>query len=131
VILVDTSAWIAFFRDAGSVAESVDAALSQNQVAWCGPIATELRRGFVSPRERTKVLHLLQGCHWLEQPHALWQEAGDLGYALRRRGVTVKTLDLLIATYALTHQAELLTLDADFGSMRSKGVPLQLVLLRQ
>lgn len=74
-------------------------------------------------------MELLGACHWLEQPAALWQEAGDLGYALRRKGLTVKTFDLLIATYALTHGAELLTLDSDFALMRSKGVPLQLVEL--
>ena len=129
MILVDTSAWVAFFRDAGNGAEAVDSALSENQVAWCGPIATELRRGFASRRERTRVLSLLESCHWLEQPDALWQEAGDLGYALRRKGVTVKTFDLLIATYALSHGSELLTLDSDFGLMRANGIPLQLVAL--
>lgn len=51
------------------------------------------------------------------------------GYALRRRGLTVKTVELLIATYALSHGAELLTLDSDLGLMRAKGVPLQLIEL--
>lgn len=41
-------------------------------------------------------MELLGACHWLEQPAALWQEAGDLGYALRRKGLTVKTFDLLM-----------------------------------
>lgn len=129
MILVDTSGWLAFFRNTGEAAKAVDLALGDDRVAWCGPIGTELRRGFVSPRERTKVMRLLEACHWLEQPTALWQEAGDLGYALRRKGLTVKTFDLLIATYALCHDAELLTLDSDFGLMRAKGVPLQLVEL--
>ena len=129
MILVDTSAWLAFFRGTGAAADILDLALGENQVAWCGPIATELRRGFVSARERTKVLELLEACHWLEQPSALWQEAGDLGYALRRKGLTVKTFDLLIAVYALSHGTELLTLDSDFGLMRAKGVGLQLVAL--
>jgi len=57
----------------------------------------------------------------------LWQEAGDLGYALRRKGVAVKSFDLLIATYALSHGTELSSLDAGFSSMRGSGVPLQLV----
>jgi predicted nucleic acid-binding protein len=130
VILVDTSAWIAFFRGTGGAAEIVDVALGENQIAWCGPVATELRRGFVSARERTQVLGLLESCHWLDEPHSLWQQAGDLGYALRRKGVTVKTFDLLIATYALSHGVELLTLDSDFVAMRSKGVALKLALAR-
>jgi hypothetical protein len=43
----------------------------------------------------------------------------------RKRGVTVKTLDLLIATYALSHSVSLLTADADFSTMRKAGVALQ------
>jgi predicted nucleic acid-binding protein len=127
MILIDTSAWIAFFREAGSVAELVEVALREDQAACCGPIATELRRGLASSAERGKVLPLLDGCHWLEQPPALWEEAGDLGYALRRKGLTVKTFDLLIATYALSHEAHLLTTDSDFALMRKKGIALELV----
>jgi predicted nucleic acid-binding protein len=129
VILVDTSAWIAFFRGAGPAAGVVDDALEQDQVAWCGPIATELRRGFTSPQDRTKVLTLLEGCHWLEQADSLWHDAGDLGYALRRKGLSVKTFDLLIAAYALGHDAQLLTTNSDFRLMQKNGVRLQLVPL--
>jgi predicted nucleic acid-binding protein len=50
VILIDTSAWIEFFRDRGATAELVDAALREDEAAWCGPIATELRRGLRSPK---------------------------------------------------------------------------------
>jgi len=100
MILVDTSAWIEFFR--------------------------ELRRGLLNQSERRTVLPLLEACHILSQPAELWTEAGDLGFALRRRGVTPKTLDLLIAVYALHHSATLLTLDKDFVAMHKAGVPLQL-----
>jgi predicted nucleic acid-binding protein len=61
------------------------------------------------------------------QPSTLWEDAGDLGYALRRKGLTVKTFDLLIATYALSHRVALLTTDSDFGFMARTGVSLQLL----
>lgn len=57
---------------------------------------------------------------------ALWEDAGDLGFALARRGTSVKTLDLLIAVHALSHTAAILTTDADFARMRSAGIPLVL-----
>ena len=129
MILIDTSAWTAFFRGAGPAAELVDAALEQDQAAWCGPIATELRRGFASAQDRARALPLLDACHWLEQPDTLWDDAGDLGYALRRKAITIKSFDLLIATYALSHDAELLTADSDFSLMQKKGIPLRLVSL--
>ena len=126
MILVDTSAWVEFFRGREPFAGAVDDALNSNSAALCGPIDTELRRGLVKA-ERRRVLPLLAGCHWLAQPDQVWAEAGDLGFALRRQGVTAKTLDLLIAVYALTHGVSLLTTDRDFVAMRNAGVPLQLL----
>jgi len=126
LILVDTSAWIEFFRGIDPVASSVDRALESDEVALCGPVLTELRRGLRTPAERRRVLPLLSGCHLLDQPPALWEEAGDLGYALARRGTSVKTLDLLIAAYALSYSMPLLTTDGDLARMRRAGIPLDL-----
>ncbi|HEX6278084.1 MAG TPA: PIN domain-containing protein [Polyangiaceae bacterium] len=124
MILVDTSAWIDFFRGKGPLADRVDDALASNEAALCGPILTELRRGLRSASERRRVIPLLDGCHQLEQPEKLWEEAGELGYVLARKGTTVKTLDLLIATYALSHGVALLASDFDFDDMRRAGIPL-------
>ena len=127
MIVIDTSAWIDFFRGRDPVASAVDAALANNEAALCGPVETELRRGLVNERERSKIMPLLDACHALAQPASLWTEAGELGFALRRRGVTPKTVDLLIATYALSYSAAILTTDKDFRAMQRAGVPLQVM----
>jgi predicted nucleic acid-binding protein len=127
MILIDTSAWVEFFRDRAPVASLVDEALANGEAAVCGPIETEMRRGLLNQRERRKVLPLLQGCHWLSTPENLWLEAGELGYALRRRGVTPKTFDLLIATHALAHDVALLTRDRDFRHMSDAGIAIRLI----
>jgi predicted nucleic acid-binding protein len=125
MILVDTSAWVEFFRGRGPLAGAVESLLETNDVALCGPVITELRRG-LHPRERVKVMSLLQACHLLEQPPNLWEDAGELGFAAGRRGATVKSLDLLIAAYALSHAVPLLTKDRDFSTLRRAGIPLLL-----
>jgi predicted nucleic acid-binding protein len=125
MILVDTSAWVEFFRGRGPLAGAVESLLETNDVALCGPVVTELRRGLHS-RDRGKVMPLLQACHLLEQPPSLWEDAGELGFAARRRGATVKSLDLLIAAYALSHSVPLLTKDRDFSALRRAGIPLLL-----
>jgi tRNA(fMet)-specific endonuclease VapC len=130
MILVDTSAWLEFFRGRDPLATAVDDALASGEAALCGPVETELRRGLRDERERTKVLPLLEACHRLEQPRELWLEAGDLGFVLRRRGFTPKTVDLLIAAYALSHAVALLTADKDFMAMQRAGIPLQVLPLR-
>jgi predicted nucleic acid-binding protein len=127
MILVDTSAWIDFFRGRGRFAEAVDQLLESDDVAICGPIVTEIRRGLRSSTDRARVLPLLAACHHLEQPRSLWEEAGDLGTLLGKRGANVKSLDLLIATYALAHTVALLTADTDFARIRRAGVGLMLV----
>ena len=127
MILIDTSAWIQFFRGSGLMAERVDEAIESDEAAWCGPIATELGRGLSSKNERDRVLGLLGACHWLEQPARLWEDAGELGFVLGRGRKTLKTLDLLIATYALDHDCALLTADADFRHMQQHGIPLRLI----
>jgi predicted nucleic acid-binding protein len=128
MILIDTSAWIEFFRGRDPIASAVDETLANDEAGLCGPVETELRRGLLNERERARVLPLLDACHLLTEPERLWTEAGDLGFALRRRGITPKTVDLLIATYALSHSATLLTTDKDFVAMQRAGVPLQLAL---
>jgi predicted nucleic acid-binding protein len=126
VILIDTSAWIDFFRGRGPLADDVDRALEDGDAAICGPVYTELRRGFRSQGERARVLRHLGGCRLLPQPADLWTDAGELGFVLRPKGITVKTLDLLIACYALAHRVPLLTSDGDFKLIRAAGVPLLL-----
>ncbi len=127
MILIDTSAWVDFFRGHGQLAARVDEALSDGDAALCGPVVTELRRGLRNAAERAKVLPLLSGCEYLAQPPHLWQEAGELGYFLARKGVMIKTLDLLIASYALSHGTPLLTGDSDFKIMKRLGLELHLV----
>lgn len=126
MMLVDTSAWIEFFRGRGPVAARVDELLESDEVALCGPVLTELRRGIRSASERKKILPLFDACALLPQPASLWEEAGDLGFALARKGASVKSLDLLIAVYALSHQVALLTTDRDFALIRKAGLPLVL-----
>jgi len=127
MILVDTSAWIDFFRGRDPLATIVVDLLETDEVALCGPVITELRRGLRARKDRNRVVPLLEGCHSLDEPVALWAEAGDLGVYLGRRGATVKSMDLLIATYALAHRIPILTGDSDFATMKRAGLELALV----
>jgi len=127
MILVDTSVWIDFFRGHKKYADFVDSLLADNHVAICGPVVTELSRGIRSDKERRRILPLFEGCHLLSDPKDIWVEAGELGYELGRKGVNVKTMDLLIAIYSINHSAPLFTKDRDFETMRKAGIPLVLI----
>lgn len=126
MILIDTSAWIDFFRGDGPLADQVAEYLTSNQALLCEPVLTELHRGLSVEAQQKQVFDLLQGCRTLPQPDNLWLEAGVLGTLLRKKGVSAKTLDLLIAHYALSHGVALLTGDRDFFYMHAAGLPLHL-----
>lgn len=127
MMLVDTSAWIDFFRDRSPVAEILDQALNDNNVAICGPVYTELLRGFKSARERDKIMPLLGACKSLTQPQDLWETAGQYGFELKRKGLALKTIDLLIACFAIAHGLPLLTTDRDFKTMQAAGIGILLI----
>jgi len=128
MILIDTSAWIDFFQGKNTFAcKHIESELESGSPALCGPIWLELIRGLRSVKEGKRVLPLLKGCYFLEQPDHLWDEAGELGRYLAQKGLIVGSLDLLIAIYILAHKTPFLTLDKDFKSMLKAGIPLELV----
>jgi predicted nucleic acid-binding protein len=63
----------------------------------------------------------------LDQPVRLWEEAGEIGWYLGHRGAAVKSLDLLIAAYALAHDVPILIADRDVALMRRVGLGLVLL----
>ena len=61
-------------------------------------------------------------------PAHLWRNATRLGQKCRDLGVNVGSLDLIIATCALDHDAEIITFDADYQAI-ALASPLRVVLL--
>ena len=111
-MLVDTSAWIAFFRGDEPVASWVDDVLAGG-AALCGVVELELRQG-LRLEERERVLPLLGATTRLRTEEGDWAKAGDLLAGLRRRGVTIPGTDGLIAHLALKHEVALLENDKHF-----------------
>jgi predicted nucleic acid-binding protein len=66
----------------------------------------------------------------LATPVNLWSEAEILGQRCRRHGITAGSLDLLIASVAQYHDAELVTFDADFEQIATVST-LRVTLLRR
>lgn len=114
LVLIDSSAWIEFFRGAEPVAGLVDQVLVEGGAAVCGVVELELRQG-IRPEERDMVLPLLEAATRLPTEEADWAQAGDLLAFLRRRGITIPGTDGLIAQLALRHEAVLLENDGHFG----------------
>lgn len=116
LVLVDTSAWIGFFASSGyiGVKARLKMLLDDDQAATAGPIVLELLQGCRSIQERGLLEEKLQALHWLDTRTSHWFAAGHISFALRRAGVRVAAIDVLIATLAEAYGCGLLHLDRDF-----------------
>lgn len=115
-VLVDTSAWVAYFRGAEPVRSAVLALLAEGRALRCGPVELELRQGLRRP-EADRVLSLWLGLTPLRVEEIDFASAGDLLRELRSRGVTVPAMDALIASLAVRREVPLLSLDQHFAAV--------------
>ena len=114
-VLVDTSVWISFFRRPDEVVSNKLKHLLRNgNPAYTGLIATELIRGAKSKKEQAALDDLFRSIEYFETREEYFERAGKLGRMLSHKGITIATVDLIIAQIALENNAALFTLDAHF-----------------
>ena len=113
-LLLDTSAWIAFFRSDDASSAVVAEALTTRECFTCGPVLLELRRG-LRAHEQPRVLGALSLLQYLESERSSYELAGTILADLRSRGKTISSMDGLIAAIAIEADIPLLTFDHDFG----------------
>ncbi|MDD5308095.1 MAG: PIN domain nuclease [Deltaproteobacteria bacterium] len=117
MIVVDTSAWGAFFNgDPSPVARRLVLALETGEpLATIPIIVAETLQGFRTETGFRSALSLLTRLPLLEPSLGTHVQAARLYRSLRKKGVTVRgTVDCLIASVCIETGAALLTLDRDF-----------------
>jgi predicted nucleic acid-binding protein len=120
MILIDTSAWIEYFRATGSTAAiEVRRLLSDEtgQTAMCEPIAMEILCGAANENAHATLERLVNGLPSLSVDNTVdFRTAADIYRAARRRGETIRSItDCLIAAVAIRHGARIMHRDADFN----------------
>ncbi len=118
-ILVDTSAWVAFFRGDAAAIRRVDPLLAEGRVAITGPVFAEVLSGARRPADFDLLNRLLRGLDRLSEPEALWDRVAEHRFALARRGYQASLVDLTIALAALDSGHTLLTRDRDFRRIQA------------
>ena len=116
MILIDTSVWIAIYRDSsGQSARRLSNFAGRDSVATTDCIMCEVLQGTSSDADWSQTHSALSVLDHLPMTHDTWIEAARIFYELQRRGITVRsTIDCCIAQIALTATATLLHLDRDF-----------------
>ena len=122
MILIDTSAWIEYFRATGSpAAVEVRRLLSteQQRVAICEPIAMEILAGAVDDDRHAKLERLVNGLPSLRIDDSVdFRSAAAIYRTARRSGQTIRSInDCLIAAISIRHGASIIHRDADFEAI--------------
>lgn len=117
-VLVDTSAWIDFFRKKEPCHGTVLSLLSEERICCAGIILAELIQGAKSEKELDVLRDFVSVFEFLPEGTNVWQAAGELSFSLRRKGKTVGLSDCLIAVMAMQSDVHLLSLDAHFEQIR-------------
>jgi predicted nucleic acid-binding protein len=118
-LLIDTSAWIDFFRGRQSaVTDMVQLALQLGLARLCGPVKAELLQGAKGRLEKQRLGLIFEAVENLDTDEADWETAGANLQALRESGVTLPLTDALIAAIAIRHKAQVLTLDHHFSHLK-------------
>ncbi len=117
MIVVDSSVWIDYFRDADTPqVETLDRLLGSEAIAVGDLILAEVLQGIDSEREFRTVLQLMQRYIIIQISNEMVAIEAARNYRrLRGMGITVrKTIDTLIATRCIIDGHELLYSDRDF-----------------
>ena len=126
MILVDSSVWIDFFRGQRSASGAVLSQClgdSSVEVGMADLVLFEVMRGFREGPVMRQAQALMRALPQVEiggTAHAL--KATERYRQLRTQGRTVSSpIDVLLASYCITHGHTLLHRDADFESLKTLG----------
>jgi predicted nucleic acid-binding protein len=109
-ILVDTSAWILSFRESGhlKLKEYLKEALDRDSVAITNIITLELLQGCKMRKEYDTLKARLDVLPSYPISEKTWTIAYEFAFVLRRKGITVPTIDIMICSIAKENALKLL-----------------------
>ena len=118
-LLVDTSAWIVSFRKSGheQIKKTLFEALDTLSVATTNIVILELLQGCRNRNEYDAMQARLTALETIPISDAVWDLSSTTGYELRRKGITVPTLDIIIASAAKIYDCSLLHHDKHFRTI--------------
>lgn len=115
-ILIDTSAWIESFKKTGnkSLQQLIIKTLDSSQVATTNIIMLELLQGCHDKKEYAEMKMRLESLELLPANGKVWDTAYNAGYNLKKNGLTIPTIDLIIASIAKSYDYTLIHHDRHF-----------------
>jgi len=126
-VLVDSSAWIDFFRGRAEAVRRIDGLLAEDRVATTPIIAAEVVSGARTRATFDDLASRFRALSTLPEPRDAWPRVAMLRFSLARQGCQAHLIDLIIALSAADAHHRLLTRDRDFVTI-AKAASLDLEL---
>ena len=119
MILVDTSIWIALFRDrTGKEKSNLKKWTADDDVVLTRFNQLELLQGCKDEKEWKTLARYLDAQDYVETTNTTWSAAARIYFDLRRQGKTVQSpVDCCIAQLAIESDALLIHRDVDFETI--------------
>jgi len=119
-VLIDTSAWIEFFRKKEPYYGMVMELLDNDRICCVGLVLAELLQGAKSEKELNTLKDFLHVFDFLPDSVKAWQNAGELSYAMQRKGKAIGLSDCYICILAKSGEVSILTLDRHFLTLKEE-----------
>jgi len=122
LFLVDTSAWIFALRKKSlpQLKKRIGQLLMLDIVKTFGMIRLEILGGAKTEEEFNRLKDRIGALEEISCDAELWESAGRLSFDLRRKGLTIPSTDILIASAALKSGSTLLHADSHFDIIASE-----------
>jgi len=129
--LVDTSVWIEALRRDGNAeaARWLKSALLQENVVLAPPVKAEILSGARSEKQFAEMEQDLDALPLLARDAEVWEKAARLNFNLRRRGINVPLMDILIGSWAVLHDCVLVHRDRHLELVKSVEPALETVIV--
>lgn len=116
MVLVDTSVWIEFFKDKPKFVKKLTNLIKEeNQVCFCGIVLQEVLQGIKDKKNYNLAKNILLKFPFLGTNKKTYLLAAEIYRDLRKRGVTVPSIDTTIAAIALENNLPIFTTDKHFS----------------
>lgn len=113
-ILIDTSAWIEYFRNKREIVEIIDDMLLHDRAYITGLIIAELFQGVKTEKERAMLERYIDSIPMVSCDDKDWIMVGKLSFELRRDGKTIPLSDVLIGYLAIKNDMMIFSFDQHF-----------------
>lgn len=119
MILIDTSAWIEYYKPSqeNAVRNAVSDAIQNDEAATNAIVYVETVGFAKDDRERRLLQEDFSTCHFFDIPEEVSELAAEICFTLRRQGKTIPATDAVIAATALKHGATVLHQDKHFDEI--------------